>query len=257
MHFYCILSFYPCLFTGNYTIITLFIESMDFWSHFGCISTTSPLRSTSALDHRYFHCYSSSYMKAINQFICQHKLLPRLSSEVYALIKNLKKKLVSSSVIPTRITTGESNYYSRTDLKFRFANFNNLTYVSCRDDEQMIPVRITFHDQYSREITPVVNANNFSMPTRSIAPEFKRNSMELCLLNSRSVRNKTLLINDFVNDCNIDIMAITETWLNSAGDEASIAELCPEGFQFIHSPRENNMRGGGACWPSLQGQSSN
>ena len=39
-------------------------------------------------------------------------------------------------------------------------------------------------------------------------------------------------------------MALTEAWLNS-DDEASITELCPEGFKFIHAPRSNNNRGGG------------
>lgn len=39
-------------------------------------------------------------------------------------------------------------------------------------------------------------------------------------------------------------MALTETWLNS-DDEASIIELCPKGFQFIHAPRNNKKRSGG------------
>ena len=72
----------------------------------------------------------------------------------------------------------------------------------------------------------------------------KRKSLDLCLLNARSVRNKTLAISDFTTDLNIDIMALTETWLNS-DDEAFITEICPEGFKFIHAPRNNNKRGGG------------
>ena len=36
-------------------------------------------------------------------------------------------------------------------------------------------------------------------------------------------------------------MALTETWLNS--DNASITELCPEGFKFTHAPRNYKKRG--------------
>ena len=39
------------------------------------------------------------------------------------------------------------------------------------------------------------------------------------------VRNKTLLINEYVHDDAIDILANTETWLKRGGDSAFITEL--------------------------------
>ena len=43
-------------------------------------------------------------------------------------------------------------------------------------------------------------------------------------------------------------MAITETWLRTKGDEASIAEFTPTNYAFIHLPRpitSKTVRGGG------------
>ena len=116
------------------------------------------------------------------------------------------------------------------------------------EDKQRIPVRITTHRHNScgsRGTTPIVQEKYFSMPAWSSSTvDSKRKSLDLCLLNARSVRNKTLAISDFTTDLNIDIVALTETWLNS-DDEAFITELYPEGFKFIHAPRNNNRRGGG------------
>ena len=58
------------------------------------------------------------------------------------------------------------------------------------------------------------------------------------------VRNKTLLINEYVRDDTIDILAITETWLKWGGDSAFITELTPDSYNFIHAPRQRG-RGGG------------
>ena len=52
------------------------------------------------------------------------------------------------------------------------------------------------------------------------------------------VRNKTLLINKYVRDDAIDILAITETWLKWGGDSAFITELTPDGYNFVHAPRQ-------------------
>jgi len=110
------------------------------------------------------------------------------------------------------------------------------------EDKQRIPVRITAHRHNSRGTTPIVQEKYFSMPAWfSSTADSKCKSLDLRLLNARSVRNKTLPISDFTTDLNIDIIALAETWLNS-DDEASITEICPEGFKFIHAPRNNNKR---------------
>ena len=58
------------------------------------------------------------------------------------------------------------------------------------------------------------------------------------LLNARSVRNKSLTIKDFVVDNDIDILALTETWLRSdESDEFIIRDLRPEGYECFSVPR--------------------
>jgi hypothetical protein len=42
------------------------------------------------------------------------------------------------------------------------------------------------------------------------------------LINPRSICNKTLIIKDFVVEHDVDIMAITESWLHKSGDELII-----------------------------------
>ena len=37
--------------------------------------------------------------------------------------------------------------------------------------------------------------------------------LDFCLLNSRSICNKSRQINDFIADHNIDLFALSETWL--------------------------------------------
>ena len=69
--------------------------------------------------------------------------------------------------------------------------------------------------------------------------------LSLCLLNSRLVRNKTAVIFDYVCDCKVDLVAITETWLGDH-DAAVRAELCPDGYKLLDQGRDGR-RGGGTA----------
>lgn len=69
-------------------------------------------------------------------------------------------------------------------------------------------------------------------------------NMKLSVLNCRSVKNKSLSINDFVVSNDIDILAITETWLGSTVDGSVMKELVPSGYKILYKSR-NDRRGGG------------
>ena len=69
--------------------------------------------------------------------------------------------------------------------------------------------------------------------------------LSLCLFNSRSIKNKSADIFDYVCDCKADLFAITETWLN-ANDDAVRAELCPTSYKISDHPRIGR-RGGGVA----------
>ena len=68
--------------------------------------------------------------------------------------------------------------------------------------------------------------------------------LDFCVINARSINNKSQKIKDFVVDNDLDILAITETWLSSENDTSYVTgELCPNGYKFLHIPRCS--RGGG------------
>lgn len=71
------------------------------------------------------------------------------------------------------------------------------------------------------------------------------NSLDCCLVNSRSLRNKSTQITDFVNEHDLDMIMFTETWLR--GDESdhhTMAEITPLGYKLHHIPRTSRMGGG-------------
>ena len=55
------------------------------------------------------------------------------------------------------------------------------------------------------------------------------------LINARCLRNKTLVVRDYVDDCSADNVALTETWLGDE-DNASVSELCRNTFSLAHQP---------------------
>ena len=58
------------------------------------------------------------------------------------------------------------------------------------------------------------NRNLVVVPRAPLVPEFKPcKAIEFCLLNARSIKNKATVLNDFVVENKIDVMAFTETWL--------------------------------------------
>ena len=70
-----------------------------------------------------------------------------------------------------------------------------------------------------------------------------RSSLSLCLLNARSIKNKSADFVDYVCERKFDLVAITETWLH-VNDDSVRVELCPDGYKFADHPRARG-RGGG------------
>ena len=87
--------------------------------------------------------------------------------------------------------------------------------------------------------------NNLISVTTTNSSKINFRCVQFCVLNVRSIKNKTMTVKDFVVDQDIDILALTETWLRPGSiDDVDIRTLCPTGYRFFHVPR-GHSRGGG------------
>ncbi len=68
----------------------------------------------------------------------------------------------------------------------------------------------------------------------------------LFYINSRSVKNKTLYLNDYISTYNYDFAAFSETWFMASDDNNTyINSLVPNGYAIKHIDRDDGRRGGG------------
>ena len=67
----------------------------------------------------------------------------------------------------------------------------------------------------------------------------------LCVLNARSLRNKSATFVDLVCDSKTDLFAVSETWLTD-NDTAILSEITPQGYKLHHCPRRDRIGGGTA-----------
>ena len=88
------------------------------------------------------------------------------------------------------------------------------------------------------------NNNLIQVPTVTRDSTVFVDKAKFCLINARSLRNKSLFVRDYVDECSLDIVALTETWLTDE-DTTSVSELCRDNFTLIHQPRGGARRGGG------------
>ena len=99
-------------------------------------------------------------------------------------------------------------------------------------------------DRFSRFASLLNRDNLVKVPILQAAnTQDTSHAISVCLLNSRSVKNKSRVPKDFVVDKDIDLLALTETWLRPGNiDCAEIGDLCLTCYDFIHIPRRS--RGG-------------
>ena len=86
------------------------------------------------------------------------------------------------------------------------------------------------------------------MAKRQQVLEYIKNDTQqllLCVLNARSLRNKSSTFVDLVCDSKADLFAVSESWL-TVNDTAILSEITPQGYTLHHCPR-SDRRGGGTA----------
>ncbi|KAL9955196.1 hypothetical protein ACROYT_G036483, partial [Oculina patagonica] len=147
---------------------------------------------------------------------------------------------VASSVCKIKRSKRPCSYYSNSSATFHCLLQGDLVFklnpgpTDCDDTSN-------FHSHHSRSRHVPLSSqsrNPSNLITVNRLP-FNKNSnalLSLCLLNSRSVRNKSAAIFDYICECKADLIAVTETWLNSH-DDAVREELCPDGYKLLDHAR--------------------
>lgn len=168
---------------------------------------------------------------------------------------NITKRSFLWKIITKRWFKRSVAYYPNADATF---NFMALVIELSGDvhpmpgptgnDLQKIPVRIT-----NRQICSARNLARCRIdshlihikPIRTSNQLIHTQPLDFCLWNVRSIKNKSLMLKDYVVDHNLEFLALTETWLRPGDiDNYHIEELCPTGYVFYHSSRTAS-RGGG------------
>ena len=63
-------------------------------------------------------------------------------------------------------------------------------------------------------------------------------------LNARSIRHKDALLRDLISDHNLDVLAISETWIYDADPDAIRNSSAPEDYSIFHACRQTGLGGG-------------
>ena len=163
----------------------------------------------------------------------------RSTITIYTRSELFKLRHVSDTSLPAPIIS---------ELK----NSGILRYHGCRAGRRKIPTIISSDEARIASTslaslrTAVVRSNLISIPLRA-PPEFvqRRQLCNFALVNARSIRNKTLMLNDFIVEHDVDIFSITETWLrDSVFEDFFCSDICPAGYNFFHNPRTTSHGGG-------------
>ena len=186
--------------------------------------------------------------------------LRRLNTANEPCVVAIQWKLVLLKIRKKKWFKCRVNFYSNSDATF---NVMELCIERSGDVHPMpgpsdnctseIPVRISSRGYNNGNLrlkgTSLCNRNmtNLTKIQRlaHCLPKVTTCCLKFCLINTRSVRNKTMVVKDFAVDNDVDILVLTETWLRPGNiDDIDVGPLCPTGYRFLHVPRSQG-RGGG------------
>lgn len=119
--------------------------------------------------------------------------------------------------------------------------------VAGKSRERSIPTRITDREPVITHHTSITKGNLVKIPLLRSLTYISTKNLSFCSLNTRSIKNKTVSLSDFISSHDYDVVALTETWLGSTVDRSCLGELIPTGYEIKHVPRQSNRHGGGVA----------
>ena len=157
---------------------------------------------------------------------------PRLPDTTYATITSLGLSVTRPILRGKRGGTRIQRAIESRITTTRTVSVNAITTTTIDRKDNLITV-------------PLENFSSTGVPRNNFKRRIAVSTVNLGLVNARSIRNKTYLLIDSVIDAEIDLLAITETWLcPGESDTNTIKDVKPAGYTFDHVPRKNR-RGGG------------
>ncbi|CAB4009259.1 Hypothetical predicted protein [Paramuricea clavata] len=160
-----------------------------------------------------------------------------------------QRPVVSLFLVRTKRHKRPCAYYPNSTASFHLLLIGDLVFKlnPGPDSKQQCPIKPIVSVRGSSSFVPIVERNPNNLIKINCLPVIRNvnHQLSFCLLNARSVRNKSADIFDYVCGSKADIYAITETWLTSV-DAAVRAELCPSGYKLVDQPRRSRRRGGTA-----------
>ena len=157
---------------------------------------------------------------------------PQLPDTTYATITSLGLSVTRQTLRGKRVGTRKQRAIESRITTTRTVSVNAITTTTIDRKDNLITV-------------PLVNFSSTGVPRNNSKRRIAVSTVNLGLVNARSKRNKTDLLIDNVIDAEIDLLAITETWLSPGeSDTKTIKDVTPAGYTFDHVPRKNR-RGGG------------
>ena len=143
--------------------------------------------------------------------------------------------------------------------KHTAVNTSNLIDLTCTSSTQATPIHVITTNRASDHAKCEDEPNVHSHRKDNVLVKLgttenkKPENLKVISINARSVRNKADEIASLIIDEDVDICAITETWLSANSDtkdKVVLGNLIPPGFKLLHVPRSktrNKASGGGVA----------
>ena len=140
------------------------------------------------------------------------------------------------------------SYHDLTSLR-KLGICVSATHRGCRGSGHSKPIQSFATTNRTADLNFInsVNPANLTVVKQECenALKYDKHMVSFGLLNARSVKNKANEIKDHIIDNNLDVVAITETWMTNDSRMVE-GDVCPGGYQMIHTPRIGR-RGGGVA----------